>query len=86
MPGITVDISNDTVARLNLEVADHNARNGASLDLDAWLQLRLRELAVQREFSTRVESLKKQADDDPTAAIDAEKARLLRSATEGASA
>ncbi len=79
MPDVTVTVSDAARQRLDLVVADYNAENGSSLDLSRWLALHFRELAVQREFGTRVEQLKRQAEDDLSAAINAEKARLLQS-------
>ena len=83
MPDVTVTISDPARQRLDLVVADYNAENGSSLDLSGWLALHLRELAVQREFGTRVDQLKRQAEDDLSAAINAEKARLLQSVDPG---
>jgi len=79
MPDVTVTVSDAAQQRLDLVVAEYNAENGSALDLSGWLALHLRELAVQREFGTRIDQLKRQADDDLNAAINAEKARLLQS-------
>ncbi len=78
MPDLTVTISDAAQQRLDLVVADHNAEHGSALTFSDWLALHLRELAVQREFGTRVDQLKRQAEDDLTAAINAEKERLLQ--------
>jgi hypothetical protein len=83
MPQLTFDITDATRQRLDLVVADYNATNGTSLTLEEWLDLHLRELAVQREFATRVEQLKRQTEDDLHAAINAERERLLSSVAGG---
>ena len=83
MPTITLDISDDAKQRLDLVVADYNATNGASLTFDDWLDLHLREMAVQRELATKVEQLKRQTEDDLAAAVNAEKDRLLDAVARG---
>ena len=72
MPEVTATVSAAAQQRLNLVVADHNAEHGSSLTFSEWLALHLRELAVQREFGTRVDQLKRQAEDDLSTAINGE--------------
>lgn len=83
MPQLTIDISDAAQARLDLVVSDYNVANGTDLDLAAYLDLHLRELAVQRELAAKVEQLKRQTEDDLHAAIEAEKQRLLSSVAGG---
>lgn len=79
MPQLTIDLTDAAKQRLDLVVADYNATNGTSLTFDEWMDLHLRELAVQRELVTKAEQLKRQTEDDLHAAIEAEKQRLLSS-------
>lgn len=83
MPRITIDVSDGARQRLDLVVADYNATNGTSLAFDEWLELHLRELAVQREMVARIDQLRKQTEDDLHTAIEAEKQRLLDSVAGG---
>lgn len=84
MPQITIDLTDSARQRLDLLVADYNATNGTSLTFERWLDLHMRELAVQREFIAKVEQLKKQTDTDLQAAIAAERERLLSLVAGGA--
>lgn len=77
MPQLTLDISDAARQRLDLAVAEYNATNGTSLSFEQWMDLHLRELAVQREFAAKIDQLRRQTEDDLHAAIEAEKQRLL---------
>lgn len=83
MPQLTIDVTDSAKQRLDLVVADYNAANGTSLTFDDWLGLHLRELAIQREFATKIEQLKRQTEDDLHATIEAEKDRLLDAVARG---
>lgn len=77
MPTITLDLSPAALARLEVVVADYNAANGQALTVDRFLDIHVRELATHRELAAKIEQLKKQADDDLAAAVEAERQRLL---------
>jgi hypothetical protein len=77
MPNVTVVLSNEMVARLNVRVAEYNLANGTSIGLTAWIALHLRETAIERELMTSIEGFKQQAERDVAAAAIAERDRLL---------
>jgi hypothetical protein len=73
----TVDLSAECESRLQLLVAQYNLAAKATLSLDEWIALHLKELAVQREMAQKSEEIRIQAQADAEAAAAAEKARLL---------
>jgi hypothetical protein len=77
MPQITVDISAAGAAKLQLIVDAHNNRNQTALSLADWLQLHLREMAVQDDVATAIQALQKQKEDELKDAIASERDRLL---------
>ena len=77
MPNVTVVLSNEIVARLNVRVAEYNLANGANLNLSAWTTLHLQETAIERELMSSIEGFKQQAERDVASAAIAERDRLL---------
>jgi len=73
----TIELSAVAEARLGLLVAQYNVGTGASLSLDDWLALHLKELAAQRELQQAAEGINQQAQADANAAVNAERERLL---------
>ena len=77
MPNVTVVLSNEMVARLNVRVAEYDLANGTGIDLTAWTTLHLQETAIERELMSSIEGFKQQAERDVASAAIAERDRLL---------
>ncbi|MGH9312177.1 MAG: hypothetical protein ACRD1S_03155 [Vicinamibacterales bacterium] len=73
----TITLSQAAVDRLQLILARYNVENGATLTLVDWMQLHLREVAIQDEWSQSAETIQRQSQTDVHAAILAERERLL---------
>ncbi len=73
----TLLLSQAAVDRLTL-LRDASADGGgAALNLTQWMTLKLREMAIGAEWSAAVQGLQRQLEIDATAAIRAERERLL---------
>ena len=81
MPQFTIDIPQKAVDRLHLIVARYNHETGDNLTLAQWLDLHVRELSIAEELAASAAALQKQVEDqardDVTAAVRAERERLL---------
>jgi hypothetical protein len=80
MPAFTIELNGHMVTRLNRIVGRYNADNGTGMTLQAWLQLHIREIAIQEDLAAEHAALTKQAEADVAAAVRAAKDRLLSEA------
>jgi hypothetical protein len=80
MPTFTIELNGRMVTRLNRIVGRYNADNGTDMTLQAWLQLHIREIAIQEDLAAEHAALTKQAEADVSAAVRAAKDRLLSEA------
>ncbi len=78
MASFTIDLTDAAVARLQALVSRYNADNGAALSVQDWITLHLRELAVQDELLSQVQSIQRQKEQEALAGIAAAKEELLR--------
>ncbi|MEX0800771.1 MAG: hypothetical protein WD379_06110 [Dehalococcoidia bacterium] len=82
MPEFTIELSDKAAAKLQAEVNRANAANGASLDLLAWMELHLKEIAIAGDMASAVERLRKEAEDEASnslaLAARSERERLLQ--------
>jgi hypothetical protein len=74
-----ITLKEQAVTRLQQLVARYNGDNGATLTVEEWVTLHLKELAVQDDLLRAAEDLRRQADDTARAALEAERKRLLDS-------
>ena len=81
MPDIPITLSDAAYAGLQLVVTKWNAANEQQLSVEQWVDLHLRELAVQDQIFAAHEQLQRQAQDTAAAALKAERERLLDSVT-----
>ena len=71
MPIFPIDITQKTVDKLQLLVDTHNANQGATLTLLAWLELSANERAIATDLQAAVAELQRKANDDASAALQA---------------
>ena len=81
MPTFTLALTDPAVARLQPLVARYNADLGVDLSLQDWITLHLQEIAIGPELAAKLDQLRQQSEADLTAAVIAEKARLLADLT-----
>jgi len=81
MPRFEIELTDAAHTGLQRLVTRYNADNGTALTVDGWIHLHLRELAVQDEIVRAAEDLQKQAQETASAALQAERLRLLESVT-----
>jgi len=79
MPTFSITISTEAAARLKAVVDRYNENTGSSLTVAQWIVLHLKELALADDLAAAHERIRKQAEDDATAAFLAERRRLLDS-------
>ncbi len=81
MPQFTLTLSDAALAKLKLLVDRYNQDQGATLSVQQWLALHLKEVAIAAELTAAVDALRRQAETDATAAFEAaanaERDRLL---------
>ena len=77
MPTFTLALTDAAVARLQPLVARYNADFGVDLSLQDWITLHLQEIAIGPDLAAKLDQLRQQSEADLTAAVAAEKARLL---------
>ena len=77
MAKYTLTIADAAVPKLQALVAAYNADNGATLTVEAWLTLHVKELAIQDEVVAAAQRFRQQAEADAHAATLAERDRLL---------
>lgn len=71
MPEFTITLSNAALAKLMTVVADTNAQQGTTLTVRDWIILHLLEMAIGRDMAAAADTLRRQAEADATAALDA---------------
>ena len=79
MPDLTITLTDRAHAGLQVVVTKWNAANNQTLALEAWVDLHLRELAVQDQILRAAEDLQRQAQETAAAALQTERQRLLDS-------
>lgn len=71
MPTFTIDISAKAVQRLQGIVDRHNQNQGTSLTVQQWLLRTVQEMAISDQLAAGIESLRRQAESDANAALEA---------------
>lgn len=79
MPEIPIALSDAAYAGLQIVVTRWNAANDGQLTVEAWVDLHLRELAVQDQIVRASEQLQQQAQELAAASARAERERLVES-------
>ena len=74
MPRFTIDLTDKALARLQTIITETNEQTGQSLTVKQWIDLHLREVAIQRELSSTAQAVSQ-------AAVAAERDRLLADIT-----
>ena len=81
MPRFTIDLTAAAVQRLQALVTAHNQNTGQALTVQDWLTLLVKERAIADELAATADQLRRQAEADATAALEAavkaERDRLL---------
>lgn len=72
-----IELSDETVAGLEVSVTDFNVQTGRSLTLEEWIILSLAQKAIEWQINTDVEVLKKEHDAELPRRIDARRRDLL---------
>ena len=71
MPTFTIDISDKARQRLQAIVDRYNGNNGTSVTVQQWLLRTIKEMAISDELATGIEQLRRQAETDANAALEA---------------
>ena len=79
MAKFEIELSDAAYQGLQRLVTRYNADNNAAHTVEAWVDLHLRELAVQDEIVRAAEQLQREAQETAAAALQAERQRLLDS-------
>jgi hypothetical protein len=71
VPKFTIDLSQNTVDKLQAQVQRTNENTGSSLTLQQWMTLHLRELAITDELTAAVTAIRDQQQQDAQTALEA---------------
>ncbi len=71
MPKFTITVTDTQLAKLQAVVVAHNANTGATLTVQQWLDLHLKELAIADDLTAAVRVLQEQQQRDAQATLDA---------------
>lgn len=81
MPSFQIDLPDKAVSRLQVIANSYNQNEGTSLTVEQWILLHIQELAITQELSAVLPGIQQQlelkAQQDLTAAIKAERERLI---------
>jgi len=78
MPDYTISLTGEQAARLQEIVTEYNHQAKTLLDVAAFLQQHVQEIAIQRDLQDAHNALLKQAEADVAAGVAAVKTRLLQ--------
>jgi len=77
MPTYQLELSDATVAGLQVSVTDFNVATGQSLGLEDWIVLSLAQKAIERDIGRESEGIKKETDAEVPRRIDCRRRELL---------
>ena len=72
-----LELSDATIAGLQVSVTDFNVATGRSLTLEDWIVLSLAQKAIEREIGLEAEGIKKETDAEVPRRIDSRRRELL---------
>ena len=81
MPKFTITVTDKALAKLQAVVNTHNQNNGATLTVQQWLDLHVKDVAINQDLAAALQTIQQEQQQLAQAALDAavsaERDRLL---------